>query len=116
MLDPARVEQLRTEIGDDGLAQLVEIFCENTPVRLDQLRQACGTLDRKAIGNIAHSLKGSGASIGASEMAEVASELEATAQSSEPPAIEELVRRLETAFEPTRSALVAEVEGIGQSR
>jgi len=60
MLNQARIAELRDEVGDDGFAEVIEIFCEEVEEILDQL-------DAPGAPNLAerlHFLKGSALNIG----------------------------------------------------
>lgn len=60
MLNRARIAELRGEVGDDGLAEVIALFCEEVEEVLDQL-DAPGRTD---LAERLHFLKGSALNIG----------------------------------------------------
>lgn len=60
MLDRDRIEELRSEVGDDGVAEVIELFCEEVEEVLDQIA-ASGSSD---LAERLHFLKGSALNIG----------------------------------------------------
>ena len=60
MLNQARIAELREEVGDDGFAEVIEIFCEEVEEVLDQLDAADATVLAERL----HFLKGSALNIG----------------------------------------------------
>ena len=85
-LDPGSLNRLRdlgAEIGNERfLEQMAEIYLESLPP-IDTLRQKLGEADRKAVGDMAHSLRGNSASFGALRLAELAADLESRAERDE---------------------------------
>ena len=72
-------------LGDDpDLAQLVELFVDCLPPRVESLRSSAEEQDWKALGRAAHQLKGSGHSYGFDEVATFAARLEDACQASVP--------------------------------
>jgi HPt (histidine-containing phosphotransfer) domain-containing protein len=60
----------------DVVTEFIDIFLEDLPARLSQLKTAVTSGDAKAVRSAAHALKGSGSSIGATRLASVCNELE----------------------------------------
>jgi HPt (histidine-containing phosphotransfer) domain-containing protein len=61
MIDWTRIDELRSEIGEEGLAEVVEIFLEEVEEALARLAALPGGADRAAC---LHFLKGSGLNLG----------------------------------------------------
>jgi HPt (histidine-containing phosphotransfer) domain-containing protein len=79
ILDPNTLETLRglQEEGDDDLlVELIDLFLEDTPRRVDGMRDAITREDWPALTSWAHSLKGSCGSLGALHLAELCGCLE----------------------------------------
>lgn len=75
-------EALRMIDGDGNLfRQILQIFVEDIPKRIDELNQCVKEGDLEKIRRIAHTMKGSSASIAAGRMKKVALELEQIAKS-----------------------------------
>ena len=67
--------------GDrEVLRQLIEIFLEDAPGQLDEIRAAVARSDRPLLEQRAHSLRGAAASMAGARVAAVASRLEAAAR------------------------------------
>lgn len=66
MIDWERVSDLRSEIGDDGFAEVVEIFLEETDDVIGRLSKALSLVQ---IGKDMHFLKGSALNLGFSSLA-----------------------------------------------
>ncbi len=113
VLDMNALEALRSlqEDGeDDLLAELIDLFLEDAPTRIDNLRESIAREDWSAMGSWAHSLKGSCGSLGAMHMADLCAKLEAMGRSNHGPRVdaERIQRDLEAQFELVRAALERE--------
>ena len=62
-------------VDPDGIAEMVRLFLRDARTRIDRLRVAGADGDSKAIAELAHSLKGSSASLSASTMASLCADL-----------------------------------------
>jgi PAS domain S-box-containing protein len=84
VIDPDIIEELRL-LGGAGnqefLAEIVGLFIENTDPLLDALNHAQAHGDSLAVGQIAHSIKGSSGQVGGRGLASACSRLEARATS-----------------------------------
>jgi CheY-like chemotaxis protein len=109
-LDPARIEQLRKDLGSaELLGQLVELFRSQTPGRLIQLRDGIARGDAAAVSGHAHQLKGGCLSLAAERMAQLCDELEQSARAGSLEHAAALVDQIEVAFTQADSALRQEV-------
>lgn len=66
IIDPESIENLRSlnpGDNDEFLREIVEIFLEDTPKRLDELTDCLGTQDVRRFTRAAHSIKGSSTSV-----------------------------------------------------
>src|SRR5262249_16815644 len=68
---------LEAHAGPRALAEVIDVFLQSIPRRLDDLRQAHGRGDPESIRALAHSLKGASAQIGARGMADLCVQVEA---------------------------------------
>jgi len=78
-VDPETIEQLRFLEDDDQpnvVAELLTLFIEHAPPKLEALRAAADSGDLTALKRAAHSLKGSSANIGARGMQQICERLE----------------------------------------
>ena len=79
ILDPNTLETLRglqDEGDDDLLVELIDLFLEDAPRRVDGMRDAISREDWPALTSWAHSLRGSCGSLGALHLAELCGRLE----------------------------------------
>ncbi|WP_170149524.1 hybrid sensor histidine kinase/response regulator [Rhodoplanes roseus] len=96
--DAAVAALLREEIGDDGFAETLACFLEDSRRRLGVLRLLAAGADRKTLGIEAHTLKGAAGALGFRRLAEVALTLEREADAITPARAAELAARIEAAF------------------
>ena len=86
-LDPAIVDQLQA-LARAGNSQLLDrlqaSFTRDTPLRVQALRAAVAAGDAEAVAFNAHTLKGSAANLGATEMVETCVQIEATSPDARP--------------------------------
>jgi HPt (histidine-containing phosphotransfer) domain-containing protein len=78
-LDPAVVERLRqlTVPGEpDVLAQVLSLFLEEAPRRIDRIRGALQARDASEMHRAAHSMKGSAGNIGATGLFAICREVD----------------------------------------
>jgi HPt (histidine-containing phosphotransfer) domain-containing protein len=94
--------------GEDVLRQMIDLFEEAVAPQLDALRASAVAGDANGLRRAAHSVRGSGATIGAREVRHIAQQLEALGQHDE--SIEgalALVQQLEAAIRRASTALAA---------
>lgn len=65
MIDRKRIENLKAEVGEDDLAEVVMLFCEEVEETLDRIRAPAARI----VPDDLHFLKGSALNIGFVEMA-----------------------------------------------
>ena len=95
---PFAVEDMRRRLGSDQLiAEVTQLFLDDCPVRLAQIKTAVAARDRNAIRIASHSLKGAAWSLSAAPVAEHAGALEAMAADAafDPIAADDVYGRLE---------------------
>ncbi|MDQ3709141.1 MAG: response regulator [Actinomycetota bacterium] len=106
-LDPKRLDALRQFGPADGWGLLPAVagaFLDEIPVRLAALRDAVQVGGGHPLAEAAHQLKGSASNIGATAVAMLCQQLEATGRSGAPPS-SELVDRLEAELDRAGRAL-----------
>ena len=98
IIDPAALERLE-EWGGPGLSkEIVQLFLDHGPVRMDQIRGAMDGEDLEAPERGAHSLKSSAANVGAHHVHKAASEVELAASDGDLQRVRELIPNLEEAY------------------
>ena len=101
VLDPDVVESLRqlTPPGEpDVLGQILQLFLDEAPKRLDALRSAMASGDAGNVQRTAHSLKGSSGNIGAHAMYDVCRQLDDRAKSGNLAVLQPLVDSLSAEY------------------
>lgn len=105
MIDRARIDELRTEVGVQDLAEVVQMFCEEVEETLDRL---CAH-PSPSLAEDLHFLKGSALNIGMTELGALCKGAE-TALRSDPDARPDL-GAITAAFRKARQALYLEIDG-----
>jgi len=111
-LDPEVISGLRDlEEGSPGLLEeLVEMFLEDAPPRIEALGVAVEEGDAHSVERISHSLKGSSGNMGGRRMSEVSEKLQIAGASADLEQAPDLLSSLREEFDRMREALRAEIE------
>ena len=104
------LRDLREPGQADPLAQLVELFLQDSKPRLEQLEKAIRSNDASQIITIAHTLKGSASNLGARKLASYYTTLEKQAKAGDLTAAISLLEALKGEFRNVQTVLYAEVE------
>jgi HPt (histidine-containing phosphotransfer) domain-containing protein len=109
ILDPEAISGLRElSPGDDSfLKEIIEIFLEDTPARINDARSTLATGDTVAFIRAAHTIKGSCGNLGAERLRRTAERIEHDARKNGLVGLESAVAELEAEFAAARSALSA---------
>lgn len=106
MIDWARVEELRDEVGADEFAEVVEIFLDEVQEVMDRL---AATPDPGRLRDDLHFLKGSAMSLGFAGFARLCAEGEATAARAGPEQVD--IAALQEAYRRSRGDFLANLPG-----
>jgi HPt (histidine-containing phosphotransfer) domain-containing protein len=79
LVDDEALGRIRAIGGDSLVEQMVELFMVDVPARMERLRCAVVAGDRTAVARVAHSIRGSAATLGALTLARLCTELELAA-------------------------------------
>ena len=96
---------LEAHAGPRALAEVIDVFLQTIPRRLDDLRQAHRRGEGDAIRALAHSLKGASAQIGARAMADVCVQIDAAVRGGETSRISDLLTALEADYAVVSASL-----------
>jgi HPt (histidine-containing phosphotransfer) domain-containing protein len=111
VLDPAAIAELRRAQDHLGsptfISQLVEIFRQNAPRKMDEMREALAAGDGAALERAAHTLKTSCGTFGAAHMAACCANLEAAAARADLQAAAAIFAEADAAFPDTLAAVSA---------
>lgn len=109
-LHPEAIEALRAVSPDDGgrfLTELIDIFLQDTPLRLKDLADAVAAGNADGAMRAAHSIKGSAGNFGAQTLACLAFDCETAAKAGRLAEVTEKRPALEEAFAAVRRELIA---------
>ena len=98
VIDPAALKRLEDWGGESLSKEIVRLFLENGPTRVEQIREAMDGDDLEVPERGAHSLKSSAANVGAQLLQQVSGELELAASEGDLKRVRDLVPNLEEAF------------------
>jgi HPt (histidine-containing phosphotransfer) domain-containing protein len=98
-------ERLAETMGGGFVVELIDTFRDDAREQIDTLRRALAGTDLEAFRRAAHSLKSTSESLGASDLAELARELEAQARAGSLEGAGDRVERLAGEYESAARAL-----------
>jgi HPt (histidine-containing phosphotransfer) domain-containing protein len=108
-IDQAKLEELIDLFGDrEEVRDLFEEFFSELPSRLEALRTGIATSTSETVNHAAHALKGSSASLGATQVTETARIIEETARANSWEGTDSAVDRLETELQALQEWLRSE--------
>lgn len=97
--------------GSTGLvAEMTDLFREDTPRRIQEIRSALSAADAEAFSRAAHALKGGAGAIGARALRTEAAELEALGRNGSVEVPDPTLGTLESLFQASLAALEAYVQ------
>jgi signal transduction histidine kinase/DNA-binding response OmpR family regulator len=102
-LDRAAFEELAEEIGHDGACEIRAVFFAETEARLKLLRRLSLDADRARIGREAHSLKSAAATFGYRRLANLARQIETSAEQLSRQRYLELLDEVDRAYAASRA-------------
>ena len=108
VIDPEAIANLRALSPDDAdafLSEIIGIFIEDTPSRIEELRTSRVNGDIPTFTRAAHSIKGSSSNLGAAQLRAVAEQLEHHSKQHGLADVDERVAELEAAFIRARDEL-----------
>jgi HPt (histidine-containing phosphotransfer) domain-containing protein len=113
-VDPEAIfllRSLRRPGKPDPVSELIDLFLEETPLRVREIYAGIRSGDREAVETSAHSLKGNASTLGALRLAGACGKVEEEAGNGGLERAEGLVQEIEAEFEEVRNALEREKQG-----
>jgi HPt (histidine-containing phosphotransfer) domain-containing protein len=104
VLDPTTVSEVQA-LGAELLAEIVDLFVTDVPIRLSRLRAAVADRAGDAIRREAHGLKGGALGVGAARMASICGAIERLAGAGDVDRAAALEASIDPAFAEARLAL-----------
>ena len=105
VIDSKALERLQEWGGPRLQRQMMKLFLEHAPERMDQIRKGLADTDVHMVELGSHSLKSSAGNVGAASVQELAEQVENAAADKDLTTAEGLLPDLESAFDEARSAL-----------
>ena len=107
LLDSEAIRSLNDLVGDDPemIAELVDAFLEEAPIRLGELQTGVREADPVLAGRAAHTLKSNGYTFGAVALGDLCRELETAARDGDLSGAAPLVEQVEAEWMRVRPAL-----------
>ncbi len=108
ILDEESIENLRAlgPEGDDSfLKEIIGIFIDDTPQRLQEMRDAFAARDQSTFSRAAHSIKGSASNLGAMRLKSLAEKLEKAAKQASLDGLDAELPKMEAEFATARAEL-----------
>jgi HPt (histidine-containing phosphotransfer) domain-containing protein len=112
-IDRAALAALQEDLGGAAaLARIVQMFLDQLDPQAAQIAQAAVDRDYEVLGGIAHRMKSSSATLGATTLAGVLEKIEAAASDRDVTACEELCTSFTVVAPRTRLAFERVIEGL----
>jgi HPt (histidine-containing phosphotransfer) domain-containing protein len=111
-LDQVALDRLRRLGGDQLVREMIDLFLEHTPMRIEAALVGGQAGDLGAVERAAHSLGSSAGYLGAMTLKEVAGRLEHLAREQQAPAIPPLLQELDESFQQAKFWLDEEKKGL----
>jgi HPt (histidine-containing phosphotransfer) domain-containing protein len=92
----------------EAVIEIIDLFLESTPLRLERLREVAREGDLAALLSLAHSLRGAALQLGAREVAQLCAEAQAAAREGQASRLDPLFERLQEEFREVAHLLGAE--------
>ena len=108
-MESVNLEHIReATMGDDEfLAELIDLFLNDTPAQLEALRNAVGTGDAEGVASAAHRLKGSSGNMGAESLSALCLHVEKSSNGNQLEGLPQLVEQVDEEFDQVRKILTS---------
>ena len=111
---PVVLARLHDNFADDVefIVEMYGLFVTDAGERLDSLDRALAEGDFRCVEDASHTLKGSGANIGAERMSDLAGQLEKADAENNPEAAQDLARELRSEFEAVETFVQSYIRSV----
>jgi HPt (histidine-containing phosphotransfer) domain-containing protein len=103
----AKAKDWIDDYGEDFLVELIDVYLDDTPVRLAQLRQALDGGDAETMTREAHTVKSSSANVGAMTLSALAQQVEFASRNGRTDSLAAEVGRMAAIFARVKATLEA---------
>lgn len=97
-IDDRVLRQVRHDLGDDGFAELLGIYLDESRRMFEQMRAGLATGDRALLQRGGHTLRSTSAIFGLSRLSGIMGELERSARTATPDDLEQTLRQAEAEY------------------
>ncbi|WP_235526333.1 response regulator [Nostoc piscinale] len=107
-IDPSFLEELKNMAGSDGehlVSELIQVYLEDTPMRIEMIQTAIAVGDRIKLQKAAHALRSPSVSIGAVNLGDICETLENSAPHQSLESLALLINQLESEYNKVITAL-----------
>jgi HPt (histidine-containing phosphotransfer) domain-containing protein len=104
------IRALSQDRGDALVQKVIAAYVDDTPQRLQALRQAIAGSDAPCVRKVAHSLKSASANVGAQQLAQLCKEMEQLGRSETVEGALPILAHMEQEFQSVRHSLAALLE------
>ncbi len=111
ILDPSKINYLYQAMGE-RLQKLISLFIEQGAQRIEKMWESHSTNDTKTLQFDAHTLKGSGGSLGAEKLSAACHRLEKASSENPPQQLGGLIKAIESSYQELVEPLSAEVRKL----
>lgn len=108
-LNMEALDELRSLMGD-ALNEVLQTFVDYVPGQIEELSRAVANEDAEGVFNLAHKMKSSSSSIGASGLASVAEQIEIIGRSGSTKGTAELLEKLKHLYTDAESLLYEQLK------
>lgn len=95
----------RRQVGEDFLVKLVEVFGQEAPKLINQIKDMAASGEQSKLADLGHKLKGMSLNVGAVHLSDLGKEIEFKAKSGESDAIEAILNQLDSVLDQTLSEM-----------
>lgn len=96
-IDPRTYAELK-DLMEDSLKEFIDTYQENTPLLIEKIVAGVAAGDAEAIFHSAHQLKGGSGSLGATQLADFAYQIEQLGKSGTTDGVAELLQKLQAEY------------------
>ena len=114
VIDEGMISALR-DMGPEIFVELVELYLEEAPNQVAELRRQFELGDAAGMAAAAHSLKGSSLNLGANSLADICKQIELKGKNGNLVKVDDLLEQLDLRYEEVQTALAKEISlAVGQ--
>ena len=111
VMDKDMINNLK-DMGADIFVELIQLYLEEAPNQIAEIRQLFASGNAKAMGEAAHSLKGSSLNLGANDLANICKQIELKGKRGDLSALEGLFDQLDQQYQEVQKELEHEIASI----